>query len=88
MIHEPNKEFERLTNSRCCRFGAFACTALQVVGYTLLVTLSELLFTRFFIFVLLCTCLLVSRECFFVFHLLLFFKEKQRSFFFSVVLVF
>ena len=35
MIHEPNKEFERLTSSRCCRFGAFACSALQDVHLSL-----------------------------------------------------
>ena len=35
MIHEPNKEFEHLTSSRCCRFGAFACSALQYPEPTL-----------------------------------------------------
>ena len=32
MIHEPNKKFERLTSSRCCRFGAFACSVLHYLS--------------------------------------------------------
>ena len=35
MIHEPKKYSERLTSSRCCRIGAFACSDLQDVHLSL-----------------------------------------------------
>ena len=50
------------------------------MGYILLGTLGELLFTQFLIFVLLCTCLLVSRVCLFFFNYFCFGKTAKRLF--------